>query len=166
MNNLMTKLSSISDLFSLREEKAQEIIKDWELKNNYKVLYAAKSKTVYLEKGFSDELIEAKKFFDNLICHDIKSHLLQPGREYNQAYVYFLLDGEDIVYIGQTVNLLGRLNEHRRDKDFNQAAATQVHKSLLDLAEQANITHYYPRLNSAIWKPKSILKNILKLINL
>jgi hypothetical protein len=61
--------------------------------------------------------------------------------------VYFLLDGEEIVYVGQSVNPCGRILQHLGDKHFTRAFTLPVPARILDAAEGALIRHLRPRLN-------------------
>ena len=62
--------------------------------------------------------------------------------------IYFLVDNNKVVYIGQSVNPLMRISEHRKDKKFTQAYMIPVPKSLLDAVEGALIRAMNPPLNS------------------
>ena len=63
--------------------------------------------------------------------------------------VYFLTKGQEVVYIGQSVNPLGRVNTHCGDpyKDFDRAYMLPVPRSMLDDVEGALIRTMRPKLN-------------------
>lgn len=60
--------------------------------------------------------------------------------------VYFLLDEGQVVYVGQTVRLWLRLPQHQA-KRFDEVKFITVDENQLDVAEQAFIAYYQPRLN-------------------
>ena len=48
------------------------------------------------------------------------------GLNYYGFYVYFLLKGNNIVYIGQTKSICSRISNHQKDKDFNSIYVLSV----------------------------------------
>jgi hypothetical protein len=63
------------------------------------------------------------------------------------AVVYFLVSGEEIVYVGQSVGLPGRIDQHRKEKDFDRVFYLTVPRDDLNAVEAAFIVHLKPRLN-------------------
>ena len=63
--------------------------------------------------------------------------------------IYFLVDGHQITYIGQSVNCAARIGEHTRDdrKTFNNAYLLPCPKTKLNDFEAALIQTYQPRDN-------------------
>lgn len=61
--------------------------------------------------------------------------------------VYFLLDNIEIVYVGQSINLPGRLTQHTLDKNFNRALYLPVVKENLLNVERFFIEHLKPKYN-------------------
>jgi hypothetical protein len=62
--------------------------------------------------------------------------------------VYFLVLGDQVVYIGQSVNPPMRVSQHRKNKEFSNAFFIPVIKSELDAVEGALIRLMNPPLNS------------------
>ena len=60
--------------------------------------------------------------------------------------VYFLLDGDDVVYVGQSVNVYSRIGQHT-DKRFDRYAFVPCHVDALDKLESLYIHCLRPRLN-------------------
>ncbi|MFC3338766.1 hypothetical protein [Paracandidimonas soli] len=60
--------------------------------------------------------------------------------------VYFLLDGDDIVYIGQSTNIINRIAQHV-DKAFERFAYIECEQSALNMVESIFIHRYRPKLN-------------------
>lgn len=63
--------------------------------------------------------------------------------------IYFLLNGRDVVYVGQSVDVGGRVLAHRRDpsKVFDRACYVPAKADELDSLEQAFIAMLRPALN-------------------
>lgn len=65
--------------------------------------------------------------------------------------VYFVIDGETVLYIGQTINLANRFLTHHRIKQFgNNARVAWLEcsdESLLPELEKALISYFKPLLN-------------------
>lgn len=70
--------------------------------------------------------------------------------EQTTFYIYFLWWDEEIVYIGQTVNLTSRILSHVNSKCFNKVTYTlyeNIKKTKILEIERANINHYKPIFN-------------------
>lgn len=61
--------------------------------------------------------------------------------------VYFLCLGKDVVYVGQSLNVLGRLSSHIKEKNFDRVYLLPVPKQELDSVEGALIRLLKPPLN-------------------
>jgi hypothetical protein len=61
--------------------------------------------------------------------------------------VYVLKQGDEVVYVGQTVNLSGRISSHRCTKAFDSCQWAPVPREDLNRVEAALIEHFNPRLN-------------------
>ena len=70
--------------------------------------------------------------------------------------VYALIEGEEVVYIGQSVVPFSRINTHKNDseKDFSEVALLRVPEGMLDLIESYFIWRYKPKYNGACTVPK------------
>lgn len=62
--------------------------------------------------------------------------------------IYFLCRGSKIVYVGQSVNVMGRVSSHK-DKDFDSVFRFPVTRSNLSRVEEAFIRVLRPRYNRA-----------------
>ncbi len=69
--------------------------------------------------------------------------------------VYFLVDAEEVVYVGQSVSVHGRVSDHIGDgvKRFDRALAIHVPPEDLDATENAFIRALKPRYNRRSTKP-------------
>ena len=63
------------------------------------------------------------------------------------AGIYFLTLDEELVYIGQTINVYKRLADHRRDKEFDNAYFLPITKTFLNSIETYFLNKYKPEYN-------------------
>ncbi len=65
------------------------------------------------------------------------------------AYIYFLYNDQDeLVYIGQTQNVMSRIGNHKKDKpEIKYANFIYVDKHRLDEIEMELILKYWPKYN-------------------
>lgn len=62
--------------------------------------------------------------------------------------VYFLIRHAEVVYVGQSVNIHARMNQHRQaKKDFDSFAFIRCEREHLDVLESLYIHTFRPRLN-------------------
>jgi hypothetical protein len=62
--------------------------------------------------------------------------------------VYFLVKGDEVVYIGQSVDVCGRITAHRAsDKEFDRVFYVPFRSELLCMLEGALIRALKPKLN-------------------
>lgn len=61
--------------------------------------------------------------------------------------VYFLIKDSRIVYVGQSINVHGRIAEHRRYKEFDRFCFIRCEKENLDVLESLYIHVFRPELN-------------------
>lgn len=90
----------------------------------------------------------------NTVCHKrlgntfpSKEQIVQSAAPWgNTVGVYFLIDGDEIVYVGQSINIMVRISTHN-DKKFDRYAYIACDKSSLDFLESIYIHFLRPRLN-------------------
>lgn len=77
-------------------------------------------------------------------------------RQIGRSGIYFLCKDDDLIYIGQSNNVHGRVSQHRREKSFTKAFYLEWPADDLDRIEGALIRELRPRLNGRnaprIWK--------------
>ena len=79
------------------------------------------------------------------------------------SYIYFLLNNDNIVYIGKTKNSLSRIGQHINNKKFNGFVWFNVNELDIDIIENFLIEVYEPIYN----KSKSLIHRIfLRHLNL
>jgi predicted house-cleaning noncanonical NTP pyrophosphatase (MazG superfamily) len=89
-------------------------------------------------------ILEQTKF--NLLP---KSAIVEKSKTYGDACgVYFLIKDDEIVYIGQSINIASRVASHK-DKDFDSMSFVACQKEELDILESLYILAYQPALNGS-----------------
>ena len=79
--------------------------------------------------------------------------------------VYFLIDGDKVVYVGQSVNVYARISQHH-DKLFDSFAFIPCKKNLLDSLESLYIHVLRPSLNGNMHGGKQTPLSLNKLMKL
>ncbi len=65
--------------------------------------------------------------------------------------IYFLIKSNEVVYVGQSIDVYGRLSKHRADgKDFDSFAFIQCEKKMLNDLESLYISAFVPFMNSSL----------------
>lgn len=119
----------------------------------------ARARAIYL----ADEIAELERQRDSLsagleICaaaNKLTGHALLSERQIVEAAqlweggcgVYFLIKGGRVVYVGQSVNVHGRVCEHAKSKDFDGFAWVPCAQSALDKLESLYIHALRPYMN-------------------
>ena len=81
-----------------------------------------------------------------LIASDLKEMVFSGS----PSCVYFLIsESNEVVYVGQTVNLCMRIGEHTKTKEFHRVLYLPTPKSSLLSVEKEFITKLKPKLNKA-----------------
>ena len=75
--------------------------------------------------------------------------------------VYFLFDGDRIVYVGQSVNFMSRSGSHKRDKTFTLCRVMFCLKRRMSYWESIFIKRYKPRYNKAGLKRSSLQRKLI-----
>lgn len=66
-----------------------------------------------------------------------------------EPIIYFLLDKEDVVYVGQSKSGMGRPYQHK-DKVFDKISVLKCSEKVLDALETEYIKKYKPKYNKKI----------------
>lgn len=79
------------------------------------------------------------------------SEIIDSAQHYGDTCgVYFLVHQDEIVYVGQSLNIWSRIGTHVSSKKFDRAAYIQVPREKLDLVESLYIHMLKPKLNGRI----------------
>ena len=67
-------------------------------------------------------------------------------------FIYFLYNQDELVYVGQTINLARRISQHSMsDKFWTHYAFHTCSESLADILEQTYIRMYKPKYNKLLY---------------
>ncbi len=89
--------------------------------------------------------------------HDLQRHYSDTSRI---CGIYFLFKGNDIVYIGQSVDIFSRMRTHRRVIDFDFFSFIWCEKEELNSTELNYIQFYKPILNKNYYVGKKYRPSI------
>ncbi len=76
-------------------------------------------------------------------------------RNYVICGVYFLCDGDEVIYVGSSINVYSRISDHQRERDrgyanskpFNRVHFLKCEASELEQLENKYIEEFKPRCN-------------------
>lgn len=77
----------------------------------------------------------------------LNKDLIQVDIHYYPPGVYFLCNGDEVVYVGQSINIFGRLVEHRQNKNFDRIYILPIPEHELNAVEGALIRILKPKYN-------------------
>jgi hypothetical protein len=86
------------------------------------------------------------KLVDEINLHNMLDASI-PLESVKNPVIYALSEDKKIVYVGQSVRLLYRLNEHLQTKKFNGIAVVAFDKNDLDIVEMMYILKHKPLYN-------------------
>jgi len=93
-----------------------------------------------------------------------ESEIINAANAWEQATgVYFLIDGDKVVYVGQSVNVYARIASHH-DKVFERFAFIPCKREVLDSLESLYIHILRPALNADMYGRKQAPMSLDKLI--
>lgn len=139
----MVALEKLANEYRIDKKILYRILLWWSNKNGVSLLETEDS--VY--DAVYDEIVATKKYLlsEKFVWKPNNISGVVPIKL--SSYLYFLYQGKDIVYIGQSCNLLDRISTHRRDKSFDSIACKEVPKRDLLKIETININYYAPMYN-------------------
>jgi hypothetical protein len=90
--------------------------------------------------------------------------VIKETRRNRNCFIYFLVNDDNLVYVGKSNNgILGRINSHIKDKDFDSAYYVAISsEELLDEYERKYIVKYKPKYNKQLFY-RDVPMNILDL---
>ena len=163
MNTPSVKLSKLAEHFKITQAEAHAAILKHGNLIRLKLLCDIDNAVSVSEETFNETMETDQRLLDMVFQKEgvkIYSPLnISPDRN---PRVYFLLSDEEIMYIGQSKDLQGRIATHRRDKEFNGVVSFKVYKEDLTVAEVVNIRHYKPPLNQYIMTNERYFREVLQ----
>lgn len=94
-----------------------------------------------------------KRVLDALAVTDYnKTHILKAALPCgDHCGIYFLIHGDDVVYVGKSINIFNRIGRHRADgREFDSFAYLLCPEDRLDEIEAGYITALMPWMNIAL----------------
>jgi hypothetical protein len=159
-----TKLSKVAEKFGINEETARQCLLDWGNKNGKKVLHVLDG-FIYVVPHYLYTEIRANCIWldDRVVSYeDVMKNASDSCPITKRPSVYFLIDQEEIVYIGQSKFPLQRIADHvRSDKNFDRVSVFSCEASEMDIFEAINISRHDPVLNIDRWPAVNFLKYCL-----
>jgi len=153
VNNVAERLNcSRSYVYELIKEGVLPAVKNGHIKvKESSIEHFIKSHTTEI----SEDIPAIKIKRANVVVNET-DHLLNAEEIVSRAQpfenccgVYFLINNGEIVYVGQSVNIWGRLGTHFNDnlKEFDRIAYVLVDKEDLNRVEAAYIRKFQPKYN-------------------
>ena len=79
--------------------------------------------------------------------------------------VYFLMRGDEVVYVGSSKNVVGRVSDHRGDKDFDSVSYIVVDEAMtLEAVEAAFILYFCGEYNKSLPVPYERIEDVVYLV--
>ena len=127
-------------------------------------LAASVNGKIYILNGYYDEIVKEYENCSNRIV-DINT-LLETKSSHipfkSGEYVYFLFDGNALVYVGQSVNLAKRIGQHLDCKVFDSVAYVEAEPGYLGITEDVNISFHRPKYNIGISSNEAVFAFVIK----
>ena len=136
----------------------------YERRNGVKLLHSPfGSNDIMVQADTIEKVSEAKQEAERYIV-DINKIIIKAAIPLNTGpYLYFLFNKGDLVYIGQTCNICGRMSTHSKGKIFDGIYCTPIDRRSLLLAETVNIRAYRPPLNMTGWDDQTYFATLLNM---
>lgn len=122
------------------------------------LFYVARAGRPVVHREYYETRMRAKAVSESerdkrISCADLAQltmqHIIEVRREaYRVSGVYFLFKGDDLLYIGQSKNLMRRLGDHASQINFDSYAIFPCPSEDLDHTERSLILKFLPPLNS------------------
>ena len=77
--------------------------------------------------------------------------------------IYFLMNDNEVVYVGQSIDIHRRINKHKESKTFDKIYYLEVDKQNLDEIEKKYILEYQPIYNKTYLNKYNIKEKVQKI---
>jgi hypothetical protein len=131
-------------------------------KRTSKFIASRSSKTSEMAKAIKD--VYRPNFSTESYKQVTIEAVIKETRRNRNCFIYFLVNDGNLVYVGKSNNgILGRINSHIKDKDFDSAYYVAISsEELLDEYERKYIVKYKPKYNKQLFY-RDVPMNILDL---
>ena len=146
MDNICN-ISGLRNCFNLKETRdIYNILLRAGNKYGIKVLYETDEKT-FISKELFDTLKQYKENISDSVpsIDTIRENATNSVPFKDSKYVYYLLDGNDLIYIGLTTNPARRIGQHITTKPVTRAFCIETED--YEILESFSINQYMPELN-------------------
>ena len=112
----------------------------------------------------AEDILEQYMYYSGMIVknpHETKTLTLPFNK---RERVYFLLQGNYVCYVGQTMHLIDRVSQHVNDKDFDFVSYIDVAPREMMLIEAFNISYHNPEYNTVKDTKTALLRKVAKTI--
>ena len=150
MDDEVVNIKDIGKKYKLSADDVFSALLSYGNKTNQKLLVQIDGQTFTPKWLFNEMISVESRICDYIIQEDEVKKTRQLLSSVTKPALYFLYDGEELVYIGQSREVLGRIATHIRlgEKVFDSFAIVHVPDAeLLDI-ERENIREYRPKYNS------------------
>jgi len=139
------KTSDISKEFYCNIAIVNKLIKDFRIPHNQE-----QAGNLLVEKEVFEILKKTRDHYNSRIIdiETLKKHRTKLIPFNNKAYIYFLFNDEELIYIGQSISVAGRIDTHNKSKKFNYVTLISVPEKILNIVEMVYIGKYKPELNT------------------
>ena len=129
----------------------------------------------YDRHAVSQEIIKQHRATHKLELHDASYRLtgkrlllerevvLGARKPEHKIGIYFLVRNNSVVYVGQSINILRRVEEHRRTKAFDSFAYTICDKAELNILESLYMLSFRGDKDEYCWQPPLSHRNLVSL---
>lgn len=160
----MVKITEIAKQFNIDEEFVHKTIL---VHGNYitqKLLHHTRDGYL-VSKNIQNEITETRDRLTNMIIEE-RDILRTADTCIPFAFsprIYFLLQGDVIVYVGQSKILCGRIVQHiEGGKEFDLVSTFPIKQDILTITEFMNIMFYQPVYNKDVVIKERFFKEVLK----
>jgi len=144
-------LDTLANEFDVTTEEARKALLRYSEDINIKLMHAVEEKIVVPESLYSAITLTRESLLSLLTDYDtIREQATDTIPFRRESIIYYLFNGKELVYIGQTDCVAGRINEHAKIKTFNRVYTEKPkNQSLVLTIESLYIVRDKPPMNIA-----------------
>jgi len=132
-------------------------------KYSIKVMNQSEDGEIYISSEYFDKIVNFLNDNMKLIpdMNTIREKASETIPFKKDEYIYFLLNNNELIYIGQTVNMSMRISTHLSSKEFNRVYYFTISEDQKSLVESLCINEYKPIHNITNKDNDIILEHVL-----
>lgn len=158
------KLTEISNKYNLDKDRCYNLLLKYGNMVGIKLLHKINEDIITPKSLFDDMIFIENKIKNRLTSYsEIKEKAKREIPFTGDGHVYYLFQDNDLVYVGQSVNIASRIGEHYRSKKvFNRVYTENVDIKDLLLIEAFYIYRDMPTVNVSVMSNEDYFMTILK----